>query len=184
MRIYWDDTDKFAELLLYVAKACESDPRFGATKLNKILFFSDFISFRRRRKSITGATYMKLDHGPAPKCMLPVRKTLIEEGHLAIQDADYYGRPQQRPIALRQPNLEAFSGEDISIVDNVIRGLSEWNATQVSELSHGFWWELAEDKEDIPLAVSLVQIPDQVTESARKHGESLEGDASRLASTT
>jgi len=35
---------KFQELLLYVAARCEGAPTFGATKLNKILFFADFLA--------------------------------------------------------------------------------------------------------------------------------------------
>lgn len=176
-----DLTGKFAELLLYIAKSCEDDPRFGATKLNKILFFADFLSYRKRRESITGARYIRLDHGPVPKCLVSVREGLIEAGRLAIKETDYHGWIQERPIALKEPNLKKFSGEEIAIVDGVIRALASHNATQVSELSHGFWWELAENREEIPISVSLVDIPTELSDETRKHAESLEENAARLA---
>ena len=42
-------TDKFRELILYIAQESEGDPNFGATKLNKILFFCDFLGLPRLR---------------------------------------------------------------------------------------------------------------------------------------
>ena len=36
---------KFKELVLYVAHRCGLDPNFGAVKLNKELFFSDFWAY-------------------------------------------------------------------------------------------------------------------------------------------
>ncbi|HZQ34888.1 MAG TPA: hypothetical protein VFD32_03070 [Dehalococcoidia bacterium] len=50
------DSRKLGELILYVAEKSSDDPRFGATKLNNILFFSDFLAFGQLGRSITGAT--------------------------------------------------------------------------------------------------------------------------------
>jgi hypothetical protein len=47
------ETKKLQELILYVAKMSEGDPAFGAIKLNKLLFYSDFRAFLDARKSIT-----------------------------------------------------------------------------------------------------------------------------------
>ena len=173
--------DKFAELLLYVAKACADDPTFGATKLNKILFFSDFLAYRKRLKSITGATYQKLDHGPAPKCLLPVQKELLHDKALAIQEITRYGRTQKRPIALREPNLDGFDAPEIAIVNEVIKALWGVSATETSELSHGFWWHIAKLNEVIPIEVSLVDIPDEVSVKETEHAKTLEAQAAQLA---
>ena len=70
------DDEKFKELVLYIARKSECDPRFGATKLNKLLFFSDFLAFKRLGSPITGQTYFKLDHGPAPRRMLPLKERM------------------------------------------------------------------------------------------------------------
>ena len=51
---------KFKELVIYIAGRCESDPYFGAVKLNKLLFFSDFFAYAKLGNPITGAEYMKL----------------------------------------------------------------------------------------------------------------------------
>jgi len=45
--------EKFRELILYIARKSEDDPKFGAVKLNKILFFSDFAAFRAFGKIVS-----------------------------------------------------------------------------------------------------------------------------------
>ena len=37
---------KLKELILHIAKECCDDPTFGATKLNKILWWADFLFYR------------------------------------------------------------------------------------------------------------------------------------------
>src|SRR5260370_21134206 len=71
---------RLRELILYVASKCSSDPEFNATRLNKILFYSDFVSYARTGKPITGAAYQALPHGPAPKRLKPISHRLIAEG--------------------------------------------------------------------------------------------------------
>ena len=48
----------------------QDDRAFGATKLNNLLYFSDFQAYGALERSITGATYQRLDHGPAPRELL------------------------------------------------------------------------------------------------------------------
>jgi hypothetical protein len=39
------DKEKFKELVLYLAEKCETDPSFGVTKLNKLLYYCDFVAY-------------------------------------------------------------------------------------------------------------------------------------------
>ena len=57
--------DRLGEAIVYVAERMAGDPGGqGAVKLNKILWWADFESFRERRRSVTGAVYQKLNEGP------------------------------------------------------------------------------------------------------------------------
>ena len=58
---------KMKELILHVAIASDKDERFGAVKLNKILFYGDFLSYFRRGRSITNHEYFAIREGPAPR---------------------------------------------------------------------------------------------------------------------
>lgn len=147
---------KMAELILYVSDRSQLDPAYGSTKLNKILFYADFLYYAKHGTSITGQEYMRLDKGPAPRRLVPVRNEMVEEGELVLRNQAYGPWQQKRPIALRDPDLGAFSGEEVAVIDSVIAAFWGRSATEVSEISHRFkGWEYAGDRETIPYATAL-----------------------------
>lgn len=153
-----EGTDKLRELVLYVCKASESDERFGSIKLNKLLFFSDFLFYLENGVSITGQAYQKLKQGPAPRLMLPLLNDMQTAKHLALAERKHFGKIQKKPVALREAHLTRFSGQEIATVDYVIGKLKGFNGTEISELSHQFTgWELAEEGETIPFSSVLLQ---------------------------
>lgn len=152
-----DSDARLAELILYVSDRCQLDPAYGSTKLNKILFYADFLYFANRGRSITGQEYMRLDNGPAPRRLVPVRGELVTNHELVIRDQPYGAWQQKRPIALRDPDLAGFTGDEIAMVDSVISVLWGKSAKDVSELSHRFeGWKLAADRETIPYETALI----------------------------
>ena len=141
---------RLQELLIYIAQKCQDYTHFGAIKLNKTLYFADFINFRKTGRSITGSQYMKLPNGPVPQQMKFVLEDLRAKGHLVRQEREHFGNLQHRYIPLREPNLELFSATDIALVDSIIEDLGSLNASQVSGLSHNRVWRIARLKEMIP----------------------------------
>jgi len=102
------DEAKFAELVLYVAGKSVDDPGYGRTKLNKILFYSDFTAYEQLGESITGAEYQKLRYGPAPRRLLPVLERLTTDQAIDEQSKQVGSVSQSRPMALREANLDVF----------------------------------------------------------------------------
>lgn len=151
------DDARMKELILYISQKSEGDRKFGATKLNKLLFYSDFSCYARYGKSITGQEYQRIERGPAPKRLLPLREGLEIEGRLKVFERDYYGRKQTLTVALDSPELSLFSGEEIALVDDIIASCWGLNATEISCLSHDFiGWKMANNKEYIPYELALV----------------------------
>ena len=165
---------KLRELVLFVARSSERDEHFGATKLNKILFYSDFWAYRKLGRSITGERYQKLEHGPAPKRLVPVVRRMERERVCATAEREFFGRTQKVLVALREPDLSLFSGAEIAIVQDVIHKLWDLNATGVSELSHEFiGWQLAAEGEEIPYSTVLLGHPRPPTQAEVEHGKKL-----------
>lgn len=142
--------ERLRELILFIAERCEDEPTFGATKLNKLLFYADFKSFAIYGEPITGVTYKKLERGPVPTVLKSVRDDMRNRGEIAIEESVYYNRVQQRVVPLRRAKLAKLKDRDLKLVDEVIEGLSGQNASEVSELSHGRAWRVAEYEEEIP----------------------------------
>ena len=161
---------KLRELILYISARCESDPRFGATKLNKILLFADFTSYFRRRRPVTGVEYMRLPNGPAPRRLKPITAEMESVGELVMRTVQDGKFEQKRVVPLRPPNLSLFSAEDIAIVDEMIHRCWGRTAKAVSELSHGIAWKVAGDREAIPYeAVFLSDEPLTEYDITRTH---------------
>lgn len=144
-------TNKFAELVLYIARETEHDRKCGKTKLNKILFFSDFEAYRILGSSITDQDYLKFDQGPVCRGMLPLCARFEEVGHAVWEPRNYYGRTLFKLKPNREPDLGAFSATELQIVDRVIEDLEHLDATDVSHLSHLYaGWQMVQNGEIIP----------------------------------
>jgi len=164
-----ENDDKLRELILFICRRSEGDGPFGATKLNKLLFFSDFVAYRKFGKSITGHRYQRLKKGPAPRALLPICNQMEAEGTIAFAERDYHGYTQKQIFARRDANLQEFSADEIALVTELIEEYWGKTATQLSDLSHEFrGWQLAEDGEDIPYEVALIEFEHQ-TESRFEH---------------
>lgn len=146
------DERKLAELILYISQKCANDPTFGATKLNKILCYSDFLFYAYNDRGITNVEYQKLPNGPAPRRLIPVRDKLIKNGDLGIQEVPLKnGQTQKRTVNLRNPNLDLFTGTEIAIVDRMIESMQGVTAEDVSEMSHSLvGWMAVDEGETIP----------------------------------
>jgi hypothetical protein len=171
-----EDTKKLRELMLYVARKSEADPRFGAIKLNKILFYSDFLAYLRLGRPITGADYQKLELGPAPRRLLPLQKEMESKDSVLVERV-FCGRKQKRLMAIREPDLSAFSGDEIALVDEILEICKGANATDLSEATHGLTaWKAFQLGESIPY--TTVFIDDRpLTQAEREYASELEPTA-------
>ena len=169
---------KLVELILLISEWSQGDPKFGAIKLNKLLFHADFSAFLTTGEPITGQEYFALPQGPAPKRFKPITEKMKKGGALAYQEVSYFGHPQKRPIALRPPNLKIFSGTEIAFVRQTVEKFWKFNATEISEQSHLFLgWKTARLHETIPYSTALVSRRAPTLEE-REYGRSLEDLAS------
>lgn len=152
------DEEKFRELLLYIIKKTEFDKNFGATKLNKALFFTDMLAHGKLGKSVTGQEYQKLEHGPAPRQLVPIRARMIEDEDCVFLTREHHGFTQKRLVAKREPRLDLFTGEEIAIADEVIDLLDGLTGKQVSEFSHDLLdcWNKVPIGETLPLDLVFV----------------------------
>lgn len=142
---------KLKELSLYIAERSKNDPYFGATKLNKILFASDFFSYGQRGKSITDAEYAHRNRGPTPHRMPLILEALKTENRGIVEETTFFGHTQKRLIALTGADTSAFREDELRFVDSVIDYFRSWNATQLSEWTHTLLpWLLTREGEKIP----------------------------------
>src|SRR5882672_12074914 len=95
---------RLREMILYVSQKAAEMPRYGKTKLNKILWDADFSAFADRGVPVTGRPYQKLQAGPAPVEMPTILAEMKEEDLISIEIVDFgQGIIEQRVIAKTNP---------------------------------------------------------------------------------
>jgi len=169
--------EKLRELILLIAEWSQADPKFGAIKLNKLLFYCDFSAFLTFGKPITGQEYFALPQGPAPRRLKPITEKMKRDEELAYQEVPYYGHMQKRPIALRAAGLTVFSAKEVDLVRRTVEKFWQQGAMEISEQSHLFLgWRVARKGETIPYATALVGCRPPTAEE-RKRGVALQSEA-------
>lgn len=165
---------KLRELILHIATQYAGAPRFGATKLNKILFFSDFYWYKHHGEPITGVEYMHLDKGPAPRRMVPIRNQMIDNNEIIVIKNEFpNGKAQQRIVAQQKANLDQFfTSEQIAFVDRLISMFWDADAEATSDVSHGIAWKVFDsDKESIPYEAALLSEDTITADDVERTGE-------------
>jgi len=155
---------KLAATVHYVISRCRPDD-LGATKLNKILWFSDVAYYERYGKSITDDDYVKGQFGPVPKHVPAAIRELEETDVIVTREVDYYGKPKKEFWSLQEPDISSFDPNAVAIIDRMI----EWicfnhTAGSISDRKHDLLWESAEMGEAIPLGAALAYRSAEITE--------------------
>ena len=104
------------------------------TKMNKLLFYTDFLSYRISGKGMTGLGYKAIQHGP-----VPVRWDRIYSFYDDIQQEIVQlsnDREGTMLVSNLSPDTADFSGEELEILGAVYERFKNETPTQISETSH------------------------------------------------
>ena len=160
-------------MLLYIAQCAADDPKMGAIKRNKVMYFAELDHVRRVGRPITAASYQKLAHGQALRRMKPIERKLVDEGAAVRFTSDEFDDRVDRLRAMRDPDLTMFNDSEIASIDKAIEEAWDDNATQIRERAHeDIGWLAVEMKQDIPWELAFARIPD-VTDEIRERARDL-----------
>lgn len=172
---------KFKTAVHYICHEMNEDPtKLGSTKLNKILFYSDFLYFRENGVSITGGGYKKLQFGPVPKDIQAATSSLELEGAITLEKVAFFGKTMNVFKCHTKPDLKDFTENEIKYLDSITKAITEnHTATSISDHSHDLIWEAATIGEDIPYFTShlmnLAEIDEADIAWAQEEIEEYEG---------
>jgi len=149
------DATKLDALVHYICARCEKPGLLGATKLNKVLWYSDVFAYAQDGQSITGAVYVKQQFGPVPKGIMGARARLEASGAIMETKALSHGYSQTQFIACKPADISIFTAAQISLVDSVLEAVcTNHTASSISRLSHDSIWDSAALGEEIPMAAA------------------------------
>ena len=104
------------------------------TKMNKLLFYVDFIHYKRHGYGITGLTYRALQFGPVPEDWAKVYSNL--PGIMMEEYVYPGGQSGVRLVSVAGENENPLSPSENSAVDYVCGLFRDVNAAAISEISH------------------------------------------------
>lgn len=165
---------RLGELVRYVCARCRRLPALSMTRLNTALWYVDATSFRLWGYTISGeASYVKWQHGPAPKKIMPVLERLERSGHLAARWATHYGYRKREFLSLESPDAphfkKMFSERERSVIDGIVDNVTRGHAaTWDDDVSHEAIWNVAELGEDIPVFAVLAAFDAPVTPADKR----------------
>lgn len=151
------DDEKLRELIIYLSSLSEGDECWGAIKLNKLLFYIDFVAYRRFGKSVTGQEYRAQEMGPTPRRLRPVVEQMKRNGDVVEERVMFHGREQIRTIACRTAAKGLFNQAESDLIHDTISRFWKMNASEISKESHTFLgWKLTPIGETIPYGMVLI----------------------------
>lgn len=169
----YDSVDKSYEMILYIAEKFRNAPRYGMTKLWKVLFWSDFRHYQRTGQAITRRDYIKLPNGPVPDRSDSIIETLETRRLIQVVHRPAGSGTQRRVVALRAPNMAVLTDDEWASVDAAIADNFDLNADEVSDLSHEFiGWQVASMYERIPYGTAYLGVP-ELTEAEEHYAQEL-----------
>lgn len=152
-----DRDRKFREMIVWVCRHSVDDPLFGATKLNKLLFFMDLEALRRLGRTISKQQYQKLKDGPAPRRLLPTVRELTKAGDLVDREVAVVDFPRHRTFAIRAADLSLFSETELAIMKECLSRYWLMNGRQISRISHDFiGWQVVGEGDTVPLGAVFI----------------------------
>lgn len=122
---------KIKNILLYFI---EKGHGVFITKMNKLLFYTDFISYRACGKGMTGLGYKAIQHGPVPVRWDRIYSFYDEIHQEIVAFSD--GREGTMLTSNLSPDLSDFSEEEQKILETVYLRFKNESPTQISETSH------------------------------------------------
>lgn len=149
------DRVKTTHVILYFAECTQP----YKTKLNKLLFYSDFVHFRNTAQSITGLKYAAIPHGPVPSQYEYLFEALVEEGIIRKEYAIIgYGEVEQiLPADKMKFDASLFSSSEFESIKYIAEKFKDMTATDIAEISHQepAWKDNIEGKKIIPFTYAF-----------------------------
>ena len=126
------DSDVLMEMMVFFAK----QNGVYKTKLNKLLWYADFVHFRSCSVSVSGATYIHLPHGPVADGYDNYINRLLMDGSLTIREEVFGDFTAEKLLSQREADNSVFDVESQRTLLNVANYFDSWTATRIRNQSH------------------------------------------------
>ena len=129
------DFDKLVEMAVFFTEKMTPT----STKMNKLLFYADFLNYKSTGYSISGTRYFAHNHGPVPKKFRTLFDYLADEKLVDLISVQYpkgmVGEKFEKS-PLKSFNANLFEEREIKALEEVVYKFKTLTATEIRRLSH------------------------------------------------
>jgi len=131
------DLGKLKNMILYLVKRLDGVLK---TKLNKLLWYCDFLYFKETSVSITGTQYVRIKLGQVPDHYELIFANMIHEGLIDKNEIPFQtkdGTQQGEEFTtLVEPDKSLFTEKEIQVMDSIADTFRNDTSTSIMEKSH------------------------------------------------
>lgn len=127
--------EKFTEMVVYFSEKVSP----FKTKMNKLLFYADFLMFKQSCFSISGVRYKAINMGPVPNNFESIFEYLANKDEIDIFYTEFpqgYVGEQFKSRNDRPFNSELFSQTELEVLERVSNTFKPTTTTDIVKLSH------------------------------------------------
>ena len=127
--------EKFTEMVVYFSEKVSP----FKTKMNKLLFYADFLMFKQSCFSISGVRYKAINMGPVPNNFESIFEYLANKDEIDIfytQFPQGYIGEQFKARIDRSFNGDLFSKSELDLLERVSNTFKTTNTNDIVELTH------------------------------------------------
>lgn len=127
--------EKLTEMVVYFSQQLEP----YKTKMNKLLFYADFLMFKQSCFSISGARYKAINMGPVPNNFQSLFEYMANNGEVDILTTEFPGGYTGEQFSAKKDrpfNPDLFSEVELSVLQRVATAFKQVSTSHIVELSH------------------------------------------------
>lgn len=127
--------EKFTEMVVFFSEKMEP----FKTKMNKLLFYADFLMFKQSCFSISGVRYVAIDMGPVPHNFQSIFEYLSNNDYIDILYTQFpqgYTGEKFKSRKDKPFNYKLFTEIELSVLNKVVEMFKDSSTTSIIEISH------------------------------------------------
>lgn len=126
--------EKLTEIVVYFSEKLNP----WKTKLNKLLFYADFLHYKKTCFSMSGARYRAINMGPVPNNFNSIFEYMVNNDDIYVKITEFLnGEGEQfKPSKNRQFNHELFTELELEVLDELTIKFKDASTTEMIDISH------------------------------------------------
>ena len=135
------EREKYKNAILYFIENCNNS-YLGATKLNKLIYYLDFLNYRDRDESVTKDVYYNKTYGPVPNSIDEIMSELIKDRAIEVKKNPFEDKERSSYVSKKEPDISKFSDGEKKLLKDICKEFKSYETNKIVAQTHleGPWF--------------------------------------------